>query len=36
MDRARRFIELLKHDYRFQIGAALVVAAAVAAFAASR
>jgi hypothetical protein len=36
MDRVRRFVELLKTDYRFQIGAALVVAAVIAAYIASR
>ena len=36
MDRVKRFIALVKSDIRFQIGAALVVAAVVAAYAASR
>lgn len=36
MDRVKRFVELLKTDIKFQLGAALVVAAVVAAFAASR
>lgn len=35
MDRVKRFIALLKSDYRFQIAIALGVAAAVAAYAAS-